>query len=500
MSIIQVTDLTFYYDGSYDPVFEHVSFQLDSSWKLGFIGRNGRGKTTFLKLLMGQYEYQGKIISQLPFVYFPFPVADKTLPALDIAEQIVPGYEFWQLCRELTLLDVEADALYRPFSTLSQGEQTKVLLALLFLLPERFLLIDEPTNHLDMEGRRLVSRYLNGKKGFILVSHDRSFLDGCIDHVLSINRADIQIQQGNFTSWQRNKENRDRFELAENQKLHREIQRLEASARRTAGWSDKVEGSKYATRNAGLRPDRGFVGHKAAKMMSRAKAAQGRRERAVEQASSLLKNIEASEPLKLSPAPFYTSQLVNAQELTVRYGEREVCNPVSFTIRQGDRLILQGKNGSGKSSILKLLAGQTIPHTGQLTLASGLRVSYVPQDTGFLTGNLKAFCRESGIDESLFKAILRKLDLERSQFDKDMADFSAGQKKKVLLARSLCQSAHLYLWDEPLNYIDVLSRMQIEELLLQYKPTMALVEHDQSFTEKVGTGLVILSESKPQKN
>ena len=101
--------------------------------------------------------------------------------------------------------------------------------------------------------------------------------------------------------------------------------------------------------------------------------------------------------------------------------------------------------------------------------------------------------RQDAIDESLFKAILRKLDFERVQFDKDMSDFSAGQKKKVLLARSLCVKAHVYIWDEPLNYIDILSRMQIEELITTFKPTMIFVEHDRVFCENVGTRTVYLS-------
>lgn len=92
------------------------------------------------------------------------------------------------------------------------------------------------------------------------------------------------------------------------------------------------------------------------------------------------------------------------------------------------------------------------------------------------------------------KAVLRKLDFERIQFEKDMKDFSAGQKKKVLIAKSLCEPAHLYVWDEPLNYIDVYSRMQIEQLILEFAPTMLIVEHDTVFEEKIGTKIVALSE------
>ena len=165
---------------------------------------------------------------------------------------------------------------------------------------------------------------------------------------------------------------------------------------------------------------------------------------------------------------------------------------MTFTLERGERAALRGPNGAGKSSLLKLILGEEIPHTGTLWLAGGCKVSYVPQDTSFLRGDLKTFAQESGIDESLFKAILRKLDFSRTQFEKDMADYSGGQKKKVLLARSLCQPAHLYLWDEPLNFVDLYSRMQLEDLLLRYRPTMLFVEHDRTFTDKVATRCIEL--------
>ncbi|WP_157452793.1 ATP-binding cassette domain-containing protein, partial [Brevibacillus sp. SKDU10] len=205
MSLINVTNLTFAYDGSFDNIFENASFQIDTDWKLGFTGRNGKGKTTFLNLLLGKYEYSGNISAAVSFEYFPFPVENKANNTLDVINDIDPDYVHWKLMRELSLLQVSEDVLYRPFDSLSNGEQTKVLLATLFLKENHFLLIDEPTNHLDMHARKLVSDYLNTKSGFILVSHDRSFLDNCVDHILSINRTNIEIQKGNFSDWWENK-------------------------------------------------------------------------------------------------------------------------------------------------------------------------------------------------------------------------------------------------------------------------------------------------------
>lgn len=492
MSLINVNDLNFAYEGSFDAVFEHVSFSIDTDWKLGFVGRNGRGKTTFLKLLMGQYPYEGSISSGVPFAYFPYAIEDESQLALDVALACNERAEEWMLLRELSLMQTRADVLYRPYDTLSKGEQTKLMLAALFCGDGRFLLIDEPTDHLDMYARDIVGNYLNGKKGFILVSHDRAFLDSCVDHVLSINRAGIEVQRGNFSSWRENRERQDGFEFAENQKLQKSIGQLEQAAKKTASWSDAVEKTKYATRDSGLRPDRGYIGHKAAKMMKRAKSAERRIERAAEQQKGLLKNVEKQEFLKIHPLAHHADLLVSFSDVSISYGGDTVVENINFDVRGGERVALSGKNGAGKSSALKLILGEPIDHTGRVALASGLVVSYLPQDTGFLRGDLMDFAKREGVDETLFLTILRKFDFERAQFEKDMAGYSTGQKKKVLIARSLSQSAHLYVWDEPLNFVDFISRIQLEQLIAEHKPSMLLVEHDRAFLEAVGARIVEL--------
>ena len=488
MSLINVTNLTFAYDGSYENIFENVNFQIDTNWKLGFTGRNGRGKTTFLNLLLGKYEYRGSITASVSFSYFPYHVEAPGILAIDAVEAMHPDYEYWRVAREMAKLQLDDAVLYRPYGTLSNGEQTKLQLAVLFSKENHFLLIDEPTNHLDIRGRELVSKYLSSKKGFILVSHDRAFLDGCVDHILSINKSDIQICKGNFSAWWENKQRQDAFEQAENEKLKKEIARLEETAREKANWSDRVEASKIGEHAF----DRGYIGHKAEKMMTRSKAIEKRQTAAIEEKSKLLRNIERSDTLKIFQTPFHTKRLAELKGVTIDYGDGAVCEDISFTIQMGDRIALQGPNGSGKSSIIKLLCGQAIPYTGQLWLGNGLKISYVNQDTSGLRGKLSDFARNAGIDESLFLAMLAKLDVPKTQMEKDMSSLSAGQKKKVLLARSICEPMHLHIWDEPMNYIDVISRMQIEELLLEYQPTILFVEHDKTFCENVATKIVKL--------
>ncbi|PYI54071.1 ribosomal protection-like ABC-F family protein [Paenibacillus flagellatus] len=492
MSLIRVSNLTFAYDGSYDPIFEKVSFHIDTDWKLGLTGRNGRGKTTFLQLLLGKYEYGGTISAQVDFDYFPFEVEDEEANTVDVVEGIVPDCLHWQLVRELTMLGMSEEALYRPFRSLSNGERTKVLLAALFLKEDRFLLIDEPTNHLDGKARKLVSDYLRSKSGFILVSHDRAFLDNCVDHMMSINKSGIDIRRGTFSDWWEDKKKQDQFELDENEKLRKEMKRLSEAAKRTSDWSHEVEKTKNGTRNSGSKVDKGYIGHKAAKMMKRSKSMEQRRQTAIDETAKLLKNIETSDSLKMLQLAYHQSRLVELDRVSVFYGEQPACEEVGFTIERGERVALAGPNGSGKSSVLKLICGEPIRYTGTFRKGSQLKVSYVPQDTSHLQGDLSDYAAAYGIDESLFKSILRKLDFSRTQFEKDMSAFSGGQKKKVLIARSLCENAHLHVWDEPLNFVDILSRMQIEELLLDYSPTLLFVEHDSEFGRRIATKVVEL--------
>ncbi len=490
MSLISVRNLSFGY-GDTD-VFENVSFNIDTDWKLGLVGRNGRGKTTFLNLLIGKYEYKGNISSNVKFSYFPYFVPNKSRLCLEILSEICPNAEEWEIIRELSHMNADIESLYRPLDTLSNGERTKLMLAGLFLREGDFLLIDEPTNHLDLPAREVVYEYLGRKKGYILVSHDRAFLDGCVDHIMSINRTDIDVRCGNFSSWLENFERQQAFESTQNEKLRKDIAKLTEAAKRASGWADKVEASKYGKTSAGLKPDRGYVGHKSAKMMKRAKVTEERARQAAEAKSGLLRNTETVGKLKLSPLEYHSDRLLTLRDVEAVYDGRAVCAPVNFELMQGERVVLDGRNGSGKSSILKMIAGENIDRRGKLTVASGLKISYVPQTTEHIKGSLSDFAKSNGIDESLFKAILNKMDFGKNDFDGDIAAFSEGQKKKVLIAGSLCEKAHLYIWDEPLNYIDIYSRMQIEELLTEFKPTMLFVEHDKAFRDAVATRTVLI--------
>jgi len=483
MSLIKIENLSFSYYGYLNDVFDDVSFSFDTNWKTGLIGRNGIGKSTFFKLLLAEEKYQGKINKSVECTKFPPDINDETSSAIEFFNSYINNAEEWRFFKELT---------YAPLNTLSKGERTKVLLAVLFTTQNGFLLIDEPTNHLDIAGRNTVAKYLKGKKGFLLISHDRNFLDSCIDHVISLNRNSIDIQIGKFTSWYENKMKKDQYEMDENERLKKDIRRLRESARQSKQWSDKVEKTKMGQKVSGVKPDKGYIGHQSAKMMKKSKNLEKRQNKAIEDKENLLKDVEKIEELKLKCLKLHKDVLFKIEKLSAYYADRQILNNVNLEIRQEERIAIYGKNGCGKSTLLKILLGEDISHTGELQKANNLKISYISQDISNLSGNLSEYIKLNDVDETLCKTILRKLDFSRELFVIDMVKYSDGQKKKVLIAVSLSKEAHIFIWDEPLNYIDVISRMQIEEILLNSKPTLIFVEHDKKFVDTIATKIVEL--------
>lgn len=492
MSIIQINNLNFRYDNGLEYIFKDVSFNIDTDWKSGLIGRNGKGKTTFLNLLLGKYEYNGSINKSVECNYFPYEVKDENKITYDIIYEINPLFEEWKIMKELNLLNVNLDVLYRKFCTLSGGEKVKILLASLFLKENGFLLIDEPTNHLDIKAKKEVVDYLKTQKGFILISHDREILDDVVDHIISINNTNIEVQKGNFMSWKENKDRQDNFENMQNEKLKKDITRLENAAQRTSNWSENIEATKYGTKNSGLRPDRGYIGHQSAKMMKKSKVIENRQKNAIQEKSQLLKNIDRTDSLTIKPVKNDKKTLVIADDLSISYGTKTIFDKVKFEVNNGDRIAIIGENGSGKTSILKLIMGEEIEHSGSMTVSNNIKISYISQNTDFLKGTLRNYAKESNIDEGIFKAMLSKLGFSSLEFDKNMEEYSEGQKKKVLIARSITESANIYIWDEPLNFIDILSREQIEEAIIKYEPTMIFIEHDKTFVNNIATKIINL--------
>lgn len=486
MSMITVDHLSFSYESIDDPLFADVSFVLDTSWKCGLIGKNGAGKTTLLKLLDGSLDTNGMVHVPVPLKRFPFPVADPTLMTIDILTDACDTRS-WQIEKECMKIGLRSDVLWQPFETLSPGEQVRAMLAALFADPKTFVFLDEPGNHLDVQGKALLASYLKTKHGFLVVSHDRHLLDECVDHILFIQNGQIEIRKGNYTSWHIDYENQLAKDRQENEQLRREIKRLEASARTSSQWSNAKEKEKIGA------ADKGFVGHKAAKLMKRSKSIEARKQKAIERKRGLVKNMEEQESLAIHSIPYKKDELVRFEEVFVKY-ENWSGMPQSFSICSGQHILLSGPNGSGKSSLLKALMNR-ISYEGKIFASSGLVISYVGQTCESVHGTIDEYIGQYAIDRTMFMTILRKLGFSRTELFHPLEQLSSGQRRKIMLARSLCELAHLFVWDEPLNDLDIEAREQLEEMLVSGNYTMLFVEHDQTFCEKIATEQIQFGEN-----
>lgn len=493
MESISIQNLSFAYPGQPE-LFKNCNLNIDDSWQLGLLGRNGRGKTTLMKILLGELDYTGKINSRLAFCYFPLAIGDVNQLTAEALVDAVPGQlELWQIERELNLMKVDPALLWQPYGTLSGGEQTKVQLATLFAQTDFFMLLDEPTNHLDQQGRQQVADYLNNKQqGLIVTSHDRDFLDQVVDHTLVIERHDLVLSHGNYSAYFAQKQRRDQEAIASNHHLKAEIKDLARSRQQRLQWAQRAEGEKKHNSHA----DKGFIGAKAAKMMKKTITTSNRLSKAIDERQGLLKEVETIESLPINMVASHHSTLVNLDRVSLTINERRLFDPISLTVGPHEQVAVIGPNGAGKSSLFRAIAGHFNGQVnGQIDIAHGIKISYVHQQFQH-HGSLASFAKDNQLSYETLLTILRKLGMERRTFTVPIEEMSMGQQKKVEIARSLATPSQLYIWDEPLNYLDTYNQDQLIQLIKEMRPPLLFTEHDQHFIQAVASQKVQLFPGK----
>lgn len=510
MSKIEVSALTFGYEGMVDNVFENLNFILDTDWKTGIVGRNGVGKTTLLKILSGKYSFSGVLEKEVEINYFPYDIIDMEDTVENIMLDIIGRYRFlegkmdeciqklgndnlikyteylneymdidgynirFRMKENVRSLGVREEILSSLYSNLSSGEKTKVLLAALFLKPNTFLVIDEPTNHLDLDGRKILAEYLKKQKGYILVSHDRAFMNHCVDHIFSINRKTIAVSVGNYDTWRENFNNQNAYNENKNEVLRRDAIHFKQKAEEFRIWSENSCSEKANK-----------------KFAARKRNMEHRELLAVENRKKIIIETEYIPEIKINHKKGNRETLLRCQGLQKKIAGRELFTDVLFEVKEGTRLALRGRNGCGKSTLLKGILGE-IPMKGYIFKAPQLKISYLPQKLDDFTDSIDDFIEANQIDKQVFLSVLAQLGVNSKDFNSKISDLSMGQKKKVYIAKSLCEDANLYIWDEPLNYLDVSCREQIEAAICRYNIPMIFVEHDEKFIENISTEVLTL--------
>ena len=523
MSTIVCRELSFGYDGSERNVFNRLDLVIDTGWRSALVGRNGRGKTTLLRLIHGELAPdRGTIERAVVTRCFPCLPSSPAVSGFDAAKDAAGPFRRWEaemdrlldagdddalkrygalqvrfqdaggygidadIARELAALDVGTTVWQRRFRDLSGGERTRCLLAGLFARDEGFVLIDEPTNHLDRAGRAHLAAYLNTRPGFLLVSHDRTFLDACIDHVIALNRDTVETLRTTFSVWREHFHQRLAAQEIRNAELRKDIARLETSARHRRAAAMKRESDKTA------HVDKGFVGARAARQMKRAIVIERRAEKSIQARKATLADTEKSYALTLASGGVQRSRALVAATNLVVHRNGALFEPVSFRVAPGDRLAIIGPNGCGKTSLADLIAGASLGYEGSFSRPSSVTVAHACQQPRWTRGPLRKRLADDGLDETRFRRIMAALGVSACVLERPIESMSFGQQKKIELARSIAKPADLLIWDEPLNFIDVDAREVVEQAVLRDTPTLVFVEHDATFLDRVSNKRVEL--------
>lgn len=477
MGTIQIKNLSYQYLDSDEPIFHNLSADIDEHWRLGLIGRNGRGKTTFLKLLLGTLDNQGSIKTNIHFTYFPAFPSDSSQSVMDVMTS--NGGEEWQARIELEHIGIESSYDQRPFDSLSGGEQTRVLLARGFMTRGAFPLIDEPTNHLDIDGSKLVAQYLRSKSGFICVSHDESFLNSFVDHVMSLNRSSVDLVSGSINDWKSNKEARDHSAAEKNIRLRKSIKRLDQRANQQQRWAEQKE---RESNDASSRKS-------AKKLMKRVKvfkrrASENSQERKgllsdIDQVDNLTTNIQSNTGNKLFFSLRSFSILRNGSKLFL---------PINLDFHENSRLAIYGPNGVGKTTLIQYLQQNVDLNY------NGYKLVTLPNNIGYLSQSFESFVRNNPFftdgrleERTNVWNIMHQLGVSRSRLLASPKEWSMGETKKAALAYTLTQPHTLLIWDEPTNYLDISAREQLINLIKESQPSLILIDHDEHFISEAST-------------
>ena len=499
-------------------ILDGLTFQVDTGERVGLLGPNGCGKTTLLRILTGVVDYDegevmiapGKrlgLISQIPVYPQGYTVEDvidtafeplhkmeeemaalagrmadgETDPAilsrydkLTAAFQAGGGYEMDtnknKVCNGLSISQAMRE---QPFDKLSGGEKTRVNLGRLILEDTDILLLDEPTNHLDLRATEWLEEYLEKFKGTVLtVSHDRYFLDKVVDRVIELQNGKAEFYSGNYSFYAVEKERRYEEKLKQYEKEQAKIQQLEKAAEQLRIWA--------------------YSGND--KVFKRAQSMEKRIERM--RVTDRPKK-ERKMEVRFGEREFRGDEVLTIKNLKKSFGERTLFSDVNLEVAGGERIALLGDNGTGKSTLIKILMGEEEPDSGKLRLGPTVKIGYLPQIIHF-----------DHPERSLVDTMIYDLDCTAQTARNRLASFkfrgedvfksvstlSGGEQSRLRLCMLMDSQINLLILDEPTNHLDIQSREWIEEAVEEYEGNLLFVSHDRYFIDRFATRIWMLED------
>ncbi|MDW9208239.1 ABC transporter ATP-binding protein [Bacillus thuringiensis] len=512
MTICSVNNVTKSFGGN--TIFENISLEIKNGERVGLVGRNGSGKTTIFGLLTGMESLDAGAIhmkkgtrighvAQIPKFDEAMTVYDvlssafkvekeleKEMHALEknmaveqeqsaleklmerygvIQEKFVflGGYEI-----EANIMKVAnglqvTDLFSRVFTELSGGEQTKVSLAYMLLQKPDLLLLDEPTNHLDLFAVEWLEQFLKEYTGTVMViSHDRYFLDEVVTKIFDLEDGEIHVYHTNYSQFVEEKEERLLQEFQAYQEQQKKIKKMKEAIKRLREWANQANPP-----NEGL--------HKRARNM----------ERALERIEKLKRPILERKQMGLQFEGQERSgkDVVVMKEVSKGFAGRPLFEQANLHVRFQERAAIVGRNGTGKTTLLKLLLKEINPDVGEIRIGSSVKIGYLSQHTyGNVKSNvLEAFREYVAVTEGEARHILANFLFYGPAVFKKVTQLSGGEKMRLRLAQLMYQDINFLILDEPTNHLDIESREVLEEALEQYNGTILAVSHDRYFLNKL---------------
>ena len=509
-----------------DLVFENITFAIQSGERIGLVGPNGSGKTTLLKMLIGQETaLAGEItfqkgasvgyLEQIPdfgdAMLVETILREAKQEVFDIKEAMdavteklssisADALDTWlekysqlhhafeqkdgylvetainKVCTGLKITDAMRAC---PFTILSGGEKTRVMLARILLENPSILLLDEPSNHLDLTSIEWLEGYLKDYQGTVLVvSHDRYFLDHVCQKIVELSQQRAQVYHGNYSYYVLDRERRFLLELKAYSVQEKQTQRIEEQIKRYRLWGTMRDSEK---------------------MFKRAKELEKR----LEKIERLDKPVKDQPRLKLSKTGESRSgkRVLDAFPIDQVFAKRRLFQEAHIELIQQDRLAILGPNGSGKTTLLKILLSDYAKKEPLFKWGSQLNIGYLPQQIDFEDDRLTVidyFTAKHRINQAVARRELAKALFVRDDVFKPIYALSGGEKSKLKLCSLTYAQANLLILDEPTNHLDIDSREVLEDMLLAFKGTLLFVSHDRYFIKKIATRVGEIHHAKVQ--
>ena len=498
-------------------ILDGLTFQIDQGERVGLLGKNGAGKTTLFKILTGELDWDdgevhiapGKgvgLISQIP-VYPPeYTVEDvlqtafqrlhdmekemeeltvrmgqdsdpallRRYDALTAAFEAGGGYDTsTPLNKVCNGLEISQDMRKQLFSSLSGGEKTRVNLARLILEDTDILLLDEPTNHLDLHATEWLEEYLDRYKGTVLaISHDRWFLDRVVRRVIEIQDGKAEFYEGNYSFYVVEKEHRYQEKLKQYEKEQAKIEQLEKAAEQLRVWA--------------------YSGND--KTFKRAQSMEKRIERL---RTTDKPTKERRLDIKFGEREFRGDEVLTIKELKKSFDGRTLFDHVNLEVVGGERIALLGDNGTGKSTLLKILLKEEEPDSGKLKMGPTVKVGYLPQIIHFSHPErnlVDTMIYDQDCSTQTARNRLAAFNFRGEDVFKPVSALSGGEQSRLRLCMLMDEKINLLILDEPTNHLDIASREWIEDAVADYEGNLLFVSHDRYFIKQFATRIWMLED------